>query len=113
MAPNSTSDSFKDPKIIPNKDIFRIVVGIPQNHKHIRMQIETESQGTWILHEATLAAISRDYLDILLHPTKQIIELISKKIDGKTDYADYQLIESTKSIDTIMEEFSRGLSKLI
>ena len=108
MEPNSISDSPRDPKLIPNKDIVRIVVGIPQNHKHIRMQIETKTQGTWIIHEATLAAISRAYLDILLHPSKRIIELVSKKVDGKPGYAEHQLIETTRSFETIMEEFSRG-----
>lgn len=95
----------------PNRDVVRVVGFIPRGHAHLRLVIELKDQ-TIVLQEATIAAIVRAYVDILTHPTRKAVELVNTqfvKDVRKRGYAEYQLIETTRSEDEIVQEWSERL----
>lgn len=97
--------------IYKNEDINRIVAFIPPGHKHIRLLIETKDQCI-LLQEATIAAIVRAYINITTHPTRKAVELIRTCISyGKKNYAKYQLIESNRLENEIIDEVMNSINK--
>ena len=100
---------MKQIKVYRVEDVKRIVAFIPKNHYHIRLLIEFKDQSI-IIQEAVLAAITRAYLNILLHPTKRACELTLRKMNRrKHGYAKYQLIETSRSEEEIVDEYTRIL----
>ena len=96
-------------KIYRNEDVEEIVIGIPEKHYHIRALIKLRDQEI-VLQEATLAAIARAYLSILLHPTRKGVILKQVKIDKsrrKPGYAEFQLIEVPNSEREAVEKITR------
>ncbi|MET1160822.1 MAG: hypothetical protein ABWW65_07670 [Thermoprotei archaeon] len=94
-------------RVYKNEDIEEIVMAIPRNHYHVRALIKFNDQAI-VLQEAALAAITRAYLSILLHPTRKGIILTRKYIrTHKPGYAPVQLIEEErleeKAVDIITE----------
>lgn len=98
-------------KIYRNSDILRIVALIPPCHKHLRLAIFTKDQVI-ILHEATVAAIVRAYIDITTHPTRKAVEYNQTKLgkdERKQGYAEYQLIESGAVDDEVIKKWENAL----
>lgn len=94
-------------KTYRNEDVQRIIAFIPPGHQHIRLAIEFKDQIV-ILHEATVAAIVRAYIDIVSHPTRKAVELIQSFIsERKPGYAKNQLIETGKSESEIIEYITK------
>ncbi len=94
-------------KIYRNEDVQKIVAFIPPGHQHIRLAIEFRDQIV-VLHEATVAAIVRAYIDIVTHPTRRAVELIQTSIsERKIGYAKNQLIETTRSENEIIEYITK------
>ena len=84
------------PILYPNRCVKRIVAAIPPGHHHIRLLIEFEDGTRIILHEATVAAITRAYVDIVTHPTRRATMLALKRLgkdERKLGYAEWQLVE--------------------
>jgi hypothetical protein len=93
--------------MIRNKDVKRILMGFPKNHRHLRTMIEVGNER-YILQEATIANIVRTYITLLTHPALEGIELLTRKCkDRKKGYALYQLLESNKSSEDVVSEISQ------
>ncbi|RLF06482.1 MAG: hypothetical protein DRJ64_04440 [Thermoprotei archaeon] len=91
-------------RVYRNQDVKRIIAFIPPGHMHTRLYIEFDDQGI-ILNEATISAILRAYINIAHHPTRRAIELINYRLDKKKfGYAKYQLLESEREEDDILNE---------
>lgn len=104
----------KPTKVYRNSDVVRIVGLIPEGHSHIRVIIEFNDQVI-VLQEATVAAITRAYINIKTHPSKKAVELVGSKLSRssrKAGYAEHQLIESSKAEDEILREWDEKLFKL-
>lgn len=87
-----------------NCDVVRLVAIIPRGHKHLRMVIELEDQVV-VLHEATVAAIVRAYVDVVTHPKRRSIELVMSRFksgDVKPGYAECQLVESSATEEELL-----------
>ena len=80
-----------------NSDIKSVTVGIPDGHRHLRTVIETE-KGSFVLQEATVAAIVRAYTTVKTHPQTKGVRLEGAETeDRKKGYAPYQLVETGDS----------------
>ncbi len=91
-------------KVYPNNGVRRIIAFIPRGHHHVRLLIEFEDQAI-ILQEATIAAIVRAYAATALHPTRRAIELVSSQpVNRKHGFAKWQLVESSRSEEEVLEE---------
>lgn len=101
----------KELKIYRNSDIVKIAAFIPPCHKHLRLIIVTKDQAI-VLHEATVAAIARAYIDIISHPTRRAVELIQARLgeERKSGYAEYQLVESGRPEAKVVDELSTFLN---
>jgi len=98
-------------KIYGNRDVEEIVVAIPRGHKHVRMLIRFNDQEI-VLNEATIAAIARSYLSIILHPQRRGLVLRKHKFNRgevKEGYDEYQLIEVEGSEDYAVDVITRVL----
>ena len=96
--------------IIRNKDVKRVLMGVPKGHKHYRCVIELKDGKFLIFHEAMIANIVRAYVTIKTHPQKQAIELLCKELkDKKPGFATYQLLEAEKNENEILEELEKIL----
>lgn len=100
-------------KVYPNSSVKKIIAGIPKKHKHLRLIIEFNDQ-TIILHEATVAAIVRAYINIVAHPVKRAILYEQAILDDrvkKKGYAKYQLVEKQDiDEDTVLERINKILN---
>lgn len=89
-----------------NRDVKRVLIGVPENHKHLRVIIETD-QKIIVFHEAVIANIVRGFTIVKTHPTVEAVELEMKKIkEGKGGFAEFQLIETNKNKEQIIKEMS-------
>lgn len=97
-------------KIYANSDVLKIVGFIPPNHRHMRLALVLKDQ-TIVLQEATVAAIARTYLNIVAHPTRKAIECIQTRLSDnrKPGYAEYQLVESNRSEDEIINNIIKEI----
>ena len=94
-------------KKISNENVKRVVVGIPEGHKHIRAFIETSMGEHFLFQEATIANIVRAYISITTHPQKMAVELVSKELDmKKAPYSKYQLLETKRDEESLREELA-------
>ncbi len=78
-------------------DVKRVLLGVPEGHKHLRAFIQLKDGEVIALQEATIAAIFRGYIEIKTHPVKEAVELLGKEIpeaERKQEFASWQLIES-------------------
>ncbi len=97
--------------VLRNMDVKRIIAGIPRGHKHLRLVLESTS-GIIVLHEATVAAIVRSYINIVAHPVRRGLELVGTIPDNiKPGYAEHQLLESNRSEREILEELETILNE--
>jgi hypothetical protein len=97
-------------KVIKTWDVKRILLGIPEEHKHLRAFIELKNGEIIVLQEATIAAIVRGYIEIKTHPVKEAVELLGKEIpetEKKKGFASWQLIENKEN------DVNKKIKKLI
>jgi len=105
------AENVKEIKVYRNSDIVKVVAFIPPCHRHLRLVLITKEQVI-VLHEATVAAIVRAYIDITTHPTRRAVEYGQVKLERnlkKPGYADHQLIETGKTDIEIINEWSKTL----
>jgi len=103
--------SMKSVKVYRNEDVKRIVAFILPGHRHLRLLIELEDQII-VLQEASVAAVVRAYIDVVTHPSRRAVEMISKHMssdDRKPGYTEFQLIESGRGEDEVLREVSESL----
>jgi len=84
-------------RVIRTWDVKRVLLGVPEGHKHLRAFIQLKDGEVIALQEATIAAIVRGYIEIKTHPVKEAVELLGKEIpeaERKQEFASWQLIES-------------------
>jgi len=94
--------------------VKRIIAFIPPEHLHLRLILELEDQII-VLHEATVAAITRAYIDITTHPLRKAVELerrfLGKDSGKKPFYARSQLLETNRLEKEIVDEALRILAR--
>ncbi|MGC9345179.1 MAG: hypothetical protein ACP5ER_00095 [Candidatus Bathyarchaeales archaeon] len=94
-------------RIIRNEDVERVLIGVPKDHKHIRLYMKLKDDTALIFQEATIANILRTYLTIKTHPTIRAQEFemhVLDKTSRKQGYALHQLSETSRSQEEIEEE---------
>jgi len=95
-------------KVYRNSDVLKIIGFIPRGHTHMRLVLVLRDQ-VLVLQEATVSAIVRAYVNIIGHPTRRAVEYVQVKLsrhERKQGYAEYQLVESSKSEEEIIAELS-------
>ena len=97
--------------VIRNEDIESVLIGVPKNHKHLRICLKLKDK-TLIFQEATIANIVRAYVTIKTHPTIKALKLKMKMLpetEVKGGYARHQLLEVKGKNEEIEEEITRLL----
>jgi hypothetical protein len=97
-------------RVIRTWDVKRVLLGVPEGHKHLRVFIELKDGEVIVLQEATIAAIVRSYIVVKTHPVKEAVELLGKEIPEtgrKKGFASWQLIESEE------KDVKKKIKKLI
>ncbi|MEM3371044.1 MAG: NUDIX domain-containing protein [Candidatus Korarchaeum sp.] len=93
--------------VIRNRDIRRILIGVPRGHMHKRVILEL-TNGLIVLHEATVENLVRAFVEIEMHPCKRAIMLEGRVIEvRKEGYSSYQLLEADvddSDVERIMSE---------
>ncbi|MDI3525318.1 MAG: hypothetical protein PWP60_504 [Candidatus Atribacteria bacterium] len=85
-------------QIFRNEDVQKIIVEIPENHKHIRTTIVLSNGIELVFQEATIANLVRAFLTLKTHPFSTKITLVGRKVSGqKEGYAEWQLLEIDQS----------------
>jgi hypothetical protein len=80
--------------IIRNEDVQKVVVEIPENHKHIRTTIVLYDGTEFTFQEATVANLVRAYTTVKTHPLATRVVLVGRKLStSKEGYAEWQLLE--------------------
>ena len=93
--------------VFRNEDIRRVVVAIPEGHRHVRTIIETSKGETFTFQEATIAGIVRAYVDIKTHPEIHAVELVRREIpDRKKGYTRHQLLETDADEGALRREIA-------
>ena len=99
-------------RVIRNEDVSRVLIGVPEGHKHLRICLELKNACTLIFQEATVANILRAYTTIKTHPSVRARELKMKTLTAeqpKEGYATHQLLETPKKDEEIQKELSELL----
>jgi len=99
-------------RIIRNEDVNKILVGVPEGHKHLRISMKLKNGLILIFQEATIANILRVYITVKTHPSIRAQELEMKTLTAdlrKEGYAVHQLLETPRKND----EVERELKELI
>lgn len=100
--------------VIRNEDVNQILIGTPEDHKHLRVCMKLKNESTIIFQEATIANISRAYTTIKTHPNIQAQELTIKTLaeeSRKEGYAKHQLLETRRRNKDIEKELKKLLEK--
>ena len=99
-------------RTIRNEDVNKILIGIPEGHKHLRIFIRLKNGLVLVFQEATIANILRVYTTVKTHPSIRAQELEMKTLTAdlrKEGYAVHQLLETPRKND----EVERELKELI
>ena len=99
-------------RIIRNEDVNKILVGVPEGHKHLRLSMKLKNGLILIFQEATIANILRVYTTVKTHPSIRAQELEMKTLTAdlrKEGYAVHQLLETPRK----NEDVERELKELI
>ncbi len=79
---------------IPNEEIERVVVEVPEGHVHIRTTLVLRDGTEFTLQEAAMANMVRAFLTVKTHPRRNRVELRSCQLaERKQGYAPWQLLE--------------------
>ena len=81
--------------VISNEDIKRVIVEIPEGHKHIRTTIILMDGTEFTFQEATIANLVRAYIIVKTHPVTNSVTMKGERIARRKDgYAEWQLLEA-------------------
>ncbi len=96
----------REPLLYPNECVSRIIAAIPPGHYHLRLVLEFRDGIRIVLHEATVAAVVRAYINIVTHPSRRGVILESRRLgksERKHGYAEWQLVENGDEDEAIRE----------
>ncbi len=96
--------------LIRNEDVLRVLAGVPRGHKHLRFVLFLRDGTCIVLHEATVAALVRAYVDIVTHPCRRGVELCQVRLGRglrKEGFAEFQLVESGRCEEEVVDELTR------
>jgi len=99
--------------VIRNEDVEEILIGVPKNHKHLRICLKIKNK-TLIFQEATIANLVRAYITIKTHPNVKALKLKRKlmpETEIKNGYAKHQLIEVVEKAEEIEKEITELLEE--
>ena len=99
--------------VIRNEDVEEILIGVPKNHKHLRVCLKIKDK-TLIFQEATIANLVRAYITIKTHPNVKALKLerkIMSETEIKNGYAKHQLIEAVEEAEEIEKEITELLEE--
>ena len=99
-------------RTIRNEAVNKILVGVPEGHKHLRISMKLKNGLVLIFQEATIANILRVYTTVKTHPSIRAQELEMKTLTAdlrKEGYAVHQLLETPRK----NEDVERELKELI
>ena len=105
---------MNETRVILNEDVSRVLIGVPEGHKHLRICLELKATCTLVFQEATVANILRVYTTVKTHPSVQARELEMKSLTAeqrKEGYATHQLLETPKKDEEIKKELSELLKE--
>lgn len=100
--------------IIRNEDVSRVLIGVPEGHKHLRISIKVKNGLVLIFQEATMANILRAYTTVKTHPNIRAQELEMKTVTAnlrKQGYAMNQLLEAPRTNDDVESELKELVEK--
>ncbi len=81
--------------VISNEDVEKIVIEIPDGHRHIRTTLFLKNGSELTFQEATISNLLRGFIIVKTHPLKKKIELVKKRLlDKKEGFAEWQLLEN-------------------
>ena len=99
-------------RYVRNEEVRRVLLGVPEGHKHLRLAVELEGGEVLVFSEATVANIVRAYVTLLTHPTIRALELEGRRLSArKGGYAEYQLLETGKAPEDVESELATILSQ--
>jgi hypothetical protein len=101
-------------QIVRNEDVEKVLMGVPQGHKHLRVCTKLKTGTSLIFQEATIASISRAYVTLKTHPRVQAQELVMETLteeQRKEGYAAHQLIETSRDSSEVKKELKEILEK--
>lgn len=101
-------------RVMKTSDVVRVIAFIPQGHRHTRILVELGSGEKLIFQQATVDSIIRAYVSVALHPSRKACELTLKHLstkERKGGFAKWQLVESDRSEDEVMEEVMKIYSE--
>ena len=99
-------------QIIRNEDVDKVLVGVPEGHKHLRVCMKLKNGLVLIFQEATIANILRAYITVKTHPGVRTQELQMKTLTAerrKEGYAAHQLLEVPRENENMEKELKRFL----
>ena len=101
--------------IIRNEDVDKVLVGVPEDHKHLRICVKLEKGLVLVFQEATIANILRAYITVKTHPSVRTQELQMKTLATtelkKEGYAAHQLLEVPTENEDVERELKSFLKK--
>jgi hypothetical protein len=101
-------------RIIRNEDVNKILVGVPEGHKHLRISMKLKNRLILIFQEATIANILRVYTTVKTHPSVRAQELEMETLTAdlrKDGYAVHQLLETPRKNEDVERELKGLLEK--
>ena len=100
--------------IVRNEDLEKVLIGVPNSHKHLRICLKLRDGTVLIFQEVTIANISRAYITLKTHPSVQAQELRMKALteeQRKEGYATHQLIDTPRDGIEVEAELGEILEK--
>ena len=100
--------------IFRNEDVNSVLIGVPEEHKHLRISIKLKKGSVLLFQEATIANILRAYTTVKTHPNIRAQQLEIKTLTAnlrKDEYAVHQLLETPKATEGVESELKELLEK--
>lgn len=100
--------------VIRNEDVNQVLIGTPEEHRHLRVCMKLKNGSIIIFQEATIANILRAYITMKTHPNIQAQELRMETLTEelrKEGYAAHQLLETRRKNKEIEKELKQLLKK--
>ena len=96
-------------RYVRNEEVKRVLLGVPEGHRHLRLAMELEGDEVLVFSEATVANIVRAYVTVKTHPVVRGVELVRVKVgEGRKEgYAEHQLLETGR------EEVGKELAEML
>ena len=100
-------------RIIRNEDVNKVLVRVPEGHKHLRISMKLKNGLVLIFQEATIANILRAYATVKTHPNIRAQELKMKMLTNlrKDGYGVHQLLETPRKNEGVENELKKLIEK--